>query len=148
MAGDWRRVRGDLEGAELDKEEVANASGGHDPPVRDDQGNAEAATMEREDDERLRVWVGITPRRVRIDPRKKRSDYIRRLERLMQECDKIISDPQGYEELQVKAMAILIRTIQVCYILISDEQVEALEEEFEALKRRIAERDRADKTGN
>jgi len=103
--------------------------------------------MEGKDYEGLRVWLGITPRRVRIDPRKKRADYIKRLENLMRECDKILSDPQGYEELQVKAMAILIRAIQVCYILVTDEQVEALEEEFEALKRRIAERDRADKTG-
>jgi len=148
VAGDWRRERGDLEGAELDKEEVANASGGYDPPVRDDQGNAEAATMEREDNKELRVRLNITPRRIRIDPRKKRADYIKRLERLMRECDRILSDPQGYEELQVKAMGILIRAIQVCYILVTDEQVEALEEEFEALKRRIAERDRADKTGN
>jgi hypothetical protein len=77
--------------------------------------------MEREDNEGLRVWLGITPRRVRIDPRKKRADYIRRLERLMRECDRVISDPQGYEELQVKAMAILIRAIQVCYVLITDE---------------------------
>jgi hypothetical protein len=65
----------------------------------------------------------------------------------MRECDRIISDPEGYEELQVKAMAILIRSIMVCYELVTDEQVDSLEEEFEALKRRIAERDREDKSG-
>ena len=64
---------------------------------------------------------------------------------VMQECDSIISDPEGFEELQVKAMAILIRAIVVCYSLVTDEQVVTLEEELEALKRRIAERDRADK---
>jgi hypothetical protein len=64
----------------------------------------------------------------------------------MRECDKIITDPEGYEELQLKAMAILIRSIIVCYDLVTDEQVEALEEEFEALKRRIAERIRAGKS--
>jgi hypothetical protein len=63
----------------------------------------------------------------------------------MRDCDRIIADPEGYEELQVKAMAILIRSIVVCYDLVTDEQVEALEEEFEALKRRIAERDRTGK---
>lgn len=61
----------------------------------------------------------------------------------MKECDRIISDPEGYEEIQVQAMAILIRAIKVCYALVTDEQVEALEKEFEALKRRVAERDRA-----
>lgn len=90
-----------------------------------------------------RVRLSITARRVRIDPLKKRRSYIRRLERLMRECDGIISDPGGYEEIQVQAMAILIRAIKVCYELVTDEQVEALEEEFEALKRRVAERDRA-----
>jgi len=60
----------------------------------------------------------------------------------MQECDGIISDPEGYEEIQVKAMSILIRAINVCYSLVTDEQVEDLEREFKALKRRIAERDR------
>jgi len=65
----------------------------------------------------------------------------------MRECDRIISDPGGFEELQVKAMAILIRSIRVCYELVTDEQVDSLEEEFEALKRRIAERDREDKSG-
>ena len=65
----------------------------------------------------------------------------------MAECDRIISDPGGFEELQVKAMAILIRSIRVCYELVTDEQVDSLEEEFEALKRRIAERDREDKSG-
>jgi len=29
--------------------------------------------------------------------------------------DTIVSDPEGYEVLQVKAMAVLIRAIQVCY---------------------------------
>jgi len=90
-----------------------------------------------------RVRLSITARRVRIDPLKKRRSYIRRLERVMRECDRIISDPGGYEEIQVQAMAILIRAIKVCYELVTDEQVEALEEEFEALKRRVVERDRA-----
>jgi hypothetical protein len=147
VAGNGGGESGDEEVPRLDKAGMADAGGGHDAPVRSDQGDAEAPPMEREDNEELRVWLGITPRRVRIDPRKKRADYIKRLEQLMRECDRVISDPQGYEEIQVKAMAILIRAILVCYKLVTDEQVEALEEEFEALKRRIAERDRADKAG-
>ncbi|MDH5704059.1 MAG: hypothetical protein OEY99_07575, partial [Aigarchaeota archaeon] len=94
---------------------------------------------------RQQVRIRLTPRRVRIDPRKKRRRFIRRLERLMQECDRIISDPEGFEEIQVQAMAILIRAIKVCYILVTDEQVEDLEEELEKLKRRIAEKIRAGK---
>jgi hypothetical protein len=66
--------------------------------------------------------------------------YIQRLEGLMQECDTIISDPEGFEEIQVKAMSILIRAVKVCYGLVTDEQVETLEEELAKIKRRIRER--------
>ena len=101
--------------------------------------------MEGAYDAGQRVRLSITARRVRIDPRKKSRSYIDRLERLMQECDGIIADPEGYEEIQVQAMAILIRAIKVCYGLVTDEQVETLEEEFGKLKRRIAEKIRAGK---
>ena len=106
----------------------------------DDQCDAEETRVEGIHNTTQRVRLSITARRVRIDPRERRRSYINRLEQLMAECDRIISDPEGYEELQVKAMAILIRAVVVCYGLVTDEQVEALEEEFEALKRRVAEK--------
>jgi len=59
----------------------------------------------------------------------------------MAECDLIVSDPEGHEDLQVKALMVLIRAVKVCYELVTDEQVETLEEELEAIKRRIRERD-------
>ena len=68
--------------------------------------------MEGKTDGTQRIRVSFTARRVRIDPRKKREEYIHRLERVMSECDMIVSDPEGYEDLQVKAMAVLIRAIQ------------------------------------
>ena len=102
--------------------------------------------MEGADDAGQRVRLCITVRRVRIDPRKKRRGYIERLEQLMKECDMVIADPEKYEDIQVQAMAILIRAIKVCYGLVTDEQVDALEEEFEALKRRIAENVRTGKS--
>jgi len=108
----------------------------------DDQGDAEETGVEELHNTTQRVRLSITARRVRIDPVERRRRYIGRLERLMQECDGIISDPEGYEEIQVKAMAILIRAVVVCYGLVTDEQVEELEEEFAALKRRVAEKGR------
>jgi hypothetical protein len=63
----------------------------------------------------------------------------------MAECDRIIADPEGYEELQVKAMAVLVRAVVVCYEMVTDAQVEQLEEQVEEIKRRIAERDRSNK---
>lgn len=128
------------ENPELDKAGLAHAGGGSGFAFQDDKGDAEERSMERTFDEEQRIRLSITLRRVRIDPREKRREYIERLERLMEECDRIISDPQGWEDIQVQAMGILIRAIRVCYDLVTDEQVDQLEEEFEKLKRKIAER--------
>jgi len=65
----------------------------------------------------------------------------------MRECDKIVSDPEGHEEIQVKAMAVLVRAVKVCYSLVTDAEVEMLEKELKEIKRRIADRDREDKKG-
>ncbi|MBN2336724.1 hypothetical protein JXL21_14295 [Candidatus Bathyarchaeota archaeon] len=47
----------------------------------------------------------------------------------------MISDPEGYEEIQVKAMSVLIRAIKVCYGLVLDIEVENLEREVEELEK-------------
>ena len=60
----------------------------------------------------------------------------------MRECDKVIADPASHEELQVKAMGVLIRAITVCYDLVTDVEVEMLEAEVQEIKRLIEERDR------
>ena len=61
----------------------------------------------------------------------------------MAECDRIASDPEGYEEIQVKAMAVLIRAVRVCYDIITDVEVEMIEAEAEEVKRLLEERARA-----
>ena len=81
-------------------------------------------------------------RRVRIDPAEKRRRYIRRLEAVMKECDRIVSDPKGYEELQVKALAVLIRAVKVCYEMVTDAEVEMIEAEAEEIRRLLEERRR------
>jgi len=125
--------------SEQNQKGVAESGGGSGAPIQGHKEDAEASEVEGEEKTR-RIWLGITLRRVRIDPRKKRVSYIRRLEKIMKECDKIISDPTGWEDIQLRAMAILMRAIQICYDLVTDEQVEALEEEFERIKRKITER--------
>ncbi len=143
------RNRGpDDEGPALqDTAGIPRAGGGHGAPLQNDKGDAAPAPVVGEDHGSERVRLSITARRVRIDPRKKRRSYIIRLERLMAECDGIVSDPEGFE-LQVKAMAILIRSIVVCYELVTDEQGrplrrdsrhsrEELPREFERIRLRI-----------
>ena len=57
----------------------------------------------------------------------------------------MISDPEGVEEIQVKAMSVLIRAIKVCYGLVVDVEVENLEQEVEELEEE--ERELAEKRG-
>jgi hypothetical protein len=69
---------------------------------------------------------------VRVDPGRKRVEFVGRLEALMGELDGVISDPGGYGDLQVRAMNTLIGAIRMCYRIVVD--VERLEVELEGLK--------------
>jgi len=109
------------------------------------KGAQEKEAMERQGDGVERVRLHISTRRVRIDPAKKRENYIARLEKVVGQCDKMISDPEGVEEIQVKAMSVLIRAIKVCYGLVVDVEVERLEREVEELEEE--ERELAEKRG-
>lgn len=99
--------------------EEAQSSGTH-------SGKGEAATP---------VRFVITARRVRIDPARKREDYIRRLEALIEGLDRIINAPDGVEKIQLKAMDTMIKAVRMCYYIVRDVDVEKLEDEFEELER-------------
>ena len=71
---------------------------------------------------------------MRIDPRRKRAEYVERLEALMGELDGIISDPSGYGDLQVRAMNTIIGAVRMCYRIVVDVDVKRLEDELEGLK--------------
>ncbi|MFH2111205.1 MAG: hypothetical protein ABIJ47_08110 [Candidatus Bathyarchaeota archaeon] len=77
--------------------------------------------------------VGISCRRVRVDPAERRLSYIGRLEDVMRVCDRVAADPGGFEEVQMRALDVLIRAVRVCYGLVVD--VEELEAEVAALER-------------
>jgi len=68
-----------------------------------------------------------------------------RLERIAQQCDEMISDPRGVEDLQVRAMSVLIRAIKACYGMVVDVEVETLEREVTELEEK--ERELAEKRG-
>ena len=90
-----------------------------------DRGEVQAA-------ERLRF--SLTIRRVRIDPERKRVQYLRRLERLIRDLDGIIADPAGVEPIRLRAMDMIVRTVRMCYLIVRDVDVERLEHELEELK--------------
>jgi hypothetical protein len=85
-----------------------------------------------------RIRFSITTRRVRIDPNKKRNSYIKRLEKIMRQCDGIINDPSGFEELQLRAIGLQIQTIKVVYGLVLDIELETIEQEAKDLKKEEA----------
>jgi len=142
MAGERRRDRGDPETVHLDKEEHAQAAHGPEAHEQGDNGAEEEKAVEREDRWRQRVRLSITARRVRIEPQKKRRSYIRRLERVMRTCDGIVADPETPEDVKVKALAVLIRAVKVCYDIVTDVEVELIEEQAEEIRRALEERRR------
>jgi hypothetical protein len=81
-----------------------------------------------------RVRFFITARRVRIDPAERRVEYVRRLERLVEELDGVISGRGVDERVRLRAMGVLIRTISTCYGIVSDIELEGLEDELARLK--------------
>jgi len=98
--------------------------------------------MEGQGSRGQRVRLSITARRVRIEPSKKRRSYIRRLERVMKTCDAIVADPETPEDVKVKALAVLIRAVKVCYEIVTDVEVEQIEEKAEEIRRALEERRR------
>jgi len=136
MAGDWRRGPDAVEPVHSGEEEHHTLEEGPGTHVKGGNGAAEEEEVEGILYRGERVRLSITARRVRINPDRKRHSYIKRLEKVMRQCDGLVADPSGYEEIQVKAMNVLIRAIQVCYGIVLDIEVETLEEEIEELKRR------------
>jgi hypothetical protein len=98
--------------------------------------------VEGESHRRQRVRLSITARRVRIEPDKKRRSYIRRLEGVMKECDRIVADSEAPEDVKVKALAVLIRAVKVCYDIVTDVEVEMIEAEAAEIRRALEERRR------
>jgi hypothetical protein len=80
------------------------------------------------------IRVRVTLRRVRIDPQRKRREYVERLEVLLKELDAIISSPSTPRKLKLRAMDTLVRVIRGCYEIVRDVDVEDLESELEEIK--------------
>ncbi|MBL7079833.1 hypothetical protein ISS39_05865 [Candidatus Bathyarchaeota archaeon] len=71
---------------------------------------------------------------MRVDPARKRAEYIDRMEGLMAGLDAIIADPSGVEDIQVRAVNSMVSAVRMCYRMVVDVDVERLEVELERLK--------------
>ncbi|MFH0849380.1 MAG: hypothetical protein V1924_00395 [Candidatus Bathyarchaeota archaeon] len=90
--------------------------------------------MERASERPAKIRVNVTLRRLRIDPQRKRRDYVERLEELLTELDAIISSPSTPRKMKLRAMDTLVRVIRGCYEIVRDVDVEDLESELEKIK--------------
>jgi len=90
--------------------------------------------MGRENEGSSEIRFKVTVRRVRIDPQKKRREYVERLEELLKELDIIINNPNTPRKLKLRAIDTLVRVIRGCYEIVRDVDVEVLESELEKIK--------------
>jgi predicted ATP-grasp superfamily ATP-dependent carboligase len=54
----------------------------------------------------------------------------------------MVADPETPEDVKVKALAVLIRAVKVCYEIVTDVEVEQIEEQAEEIRRALEERRR------
>ncbi len=134
MAGDWDRFTGGKKPSLQDKKELDSPQARYEPDSQYGKEVTETEALEGPIIVTERLRFNINTRRARISPGKKRAAYIRRLEKIMRQCDKIIANPGEADEIQVKAMGVLIRSINVCYGMIVDVEVEELEQEIRSIE--------------
>lgn len=116
-------------------EEVdADPDHGHEAHHRGLLGAEEEEQMGRTSERPENIRVNVTARRFRIDPQKKRREYVERLEELLKELDAIISSPSTPRKLKLRAVDTLVRVIRGCYEIVRDVEVEDLESELEKIK--------------
>ncbi len=132
MACDGRGGRRDKEPVHRDKKESAEAEGRHGAAAQGPQEAEEAGPLEPEVSTRLRFYV--TARRVRIDPEAKRVCYIERLEKFIDKLDRMASNTRVPRKTRLRAVEIMVKTISMCYSIVSDVEVEQLEAELKELE--------------
>ena len=82
----------------------------------------------------LRPRTNLILQRKYVHPREKRQEYIERLENLFEQLDSIQHNENIPTKTKLRAMDTLNRTIKTCYVMITDIEIEELEEEFKRLE--------------
>ena len=134
MAEGWGGVEGCSEGAEWGEGEPFGVTGGSGVDAEGESGAEEAEAVEGQGEAIQCIRYRLSTRRVEITPSMMRNAYIRRLEALMAECDRMLVSPDGRDEVRVKVMGVLIRAIKTGYGMAVDVEVEELEREVRELE--------------
>ncbi len=86
--------------------------------------------------------IHLTPRRVVIKPKKKRNEYIKRLDKAIQTLEAIINSEKTHEKIRIQAANSLARLISTSYTMIVDIEVETIEKEIENLNKMMEEEEK------
>jgi DNA-binding Lrp family transcriptional regulator len=78
-------------------------------------------------------------RRIRIEPAKKREEYIERLERVIALCEEALTRPGAVGRPQLRAAEVLIKALRASYEIVREVDVENLERLAEEVARKIEE---------
>jgi len=82
----------------------------------------------------LKPRTNLVLQRKYVYPRKKRQEYIDRLENLFIQLDSIQQNENIPTKTKLRAMDTLNRTIKNCYVMVTDIEIEELEEELKRLE--------------
>ncbi len=134
--------------AESDKEERGQAVGTPRPHAAGIEENAAGGALGGEDEAPIRISLKITFRRIRIQPKKKRQEYIARLERIISICEQVLSGSNVLEKAQLRAAEVIIEAIRMSYTIVRDVDVENLERIAAEIQERLEERDREGREGS
>ena len=113
-----------------------------DVPYPEETGEGEQAYGEAETPIVFGFKGVITLRKVRIQPEKKRKDYIKRLENIIKICETALSDPDTVQEIQLKAANVIIRAIRMSYLIVKEVDIENLEQHTKEIQAKLEKRDR------
>jgi len=81
-----------------------------------------------------KIRFTITSRRVRLDPKKKRQGYVDTLDAQVESLKAMIKTQNFPQKMKLRAMEVLIKTINSSNDIVSDIEVEILEDELKTIK--------------
>ncbi len=135
MAGHWSGGPGDDKHLPEDTDKLDGYQGGRESPYRNNgeaQGEGEDDGKSKADKQGPRAI-----RRASINTRKKRVQYLHKLESIIKKLDMIVEDPENFEPLQIMAINSMTKNLHAAYTIIKDVNVEELESDLRKFEEEI-----------
>jgi len=95
----------------------------------------------------LQLSFRIAARRFRVEPKRKREEYVFRLERIIRTCENALNNPGAMEKIQLKAAEVIIKAIKISYEIVREADIEDLERLAAEIKAKLEERGQQSSSG-